>query len=117
MAIDGDTALALALALPDTEAAPHMDRTAVRVRKGRIFATVAADRASMNVRLTPDDQQVYGEALGGACEPVAGGWGRMGWTTIDLSAVDAAAAEGVLAAAWRGAAPKQKASVSRRARP
>ncbi len=107
MGLDGDQALRLALTLPETEAAPHMDRTAVRVRKGRIFATLAADRLSMNVKLTPDEQALYVEAIGGALAPVANAWGRQGWTTMTLGLIDETTATAVLTTAWRGAAPSK----------
>ena len=105
MGLDGDDALRLALALPETEAAPHFDRTAIRVRKGRIFATLAADRLSLNVKLTPDEQTLYVEAMGGALTPVANAWGRQGWTTMTLALIDETSAQAVLTTAWRGAAP------------
>ena len=47
MGIDGRAALTIALSLPATEAAPHVGRTAVRVRKGRIFATRAEARRAI----------------------------------------------------------------------
>ena len=105
MGIDGDDALRVALALPEAEAAPHFDRTAIRVRKGRIYATLAADRLSMNVKLTPDEQTLYVEAIGDALAPVANAWGRQGWTTMTLASIDETTARAVLTTAWRGAAP------------
>lgn len=41
--------------MPDTNEAPHFDRTAFRTPK-RIFATLAADRRSANLRLASEQQ-------------------------------------------------------------
>jgi hypothetical protein len=78
---------ALALALPNTVAVPHMDRTAFRV-PARIFATLAADASDVNLRLDASLQAAACEARPKAFTPVHGGWGRMGWTRCVLAAVD-----------------------------
>lgn len=77
----------LALALPGTVKVPHMDRTAFRV-PARIFATLAADGSDVNLRLDASLQAAACEARPKAFAPVAGGWGRMGWTRCALDAVD-----------------------------
>jgi hypothetical protein len=99
-----DDALALALALPETLAAPHFDRTAVKVAKGRIFATFGA-AGDMNVKLTPDEQEMFVETGAGAVSAIAGGWGRQGWTRVELARADRPLVLSLLNAAWRGAAP------------
>lgn len=100
-----DDALACALAMPEAVAHPHFDRTAVRAGKGRIFATFGRS-GDMNVRLTPDEQALFAESAADAVAPLAGGWGRQGWTSVSLGAADRALVMSILAAAWRGAAPK-----------
>jgi hypothetical protein len=77
----------LALALPGTTKAPHMDRTAFRV-PARIFATLARDGSDVNFRLETNMQAVACEARPSAFQPVHGGWGRMGWTRCILAAVE-----------------------------
>jgi hypothetical protein len=62
-----------------------MDRTAFRAR--RIFATLAADGASANLKLTPGDQAMKTMLAPEAFAPVAGGWGVMGWTCVRLAAL------------------------------
>jgi hypothetical protein len=101
-----DDVLAMALALPETEAAPHFDRTAVKVHKGRIFATFGA-AGDMNVKLTPDEQAIYVESASEAVSVIAGGWGRMGWTRVALAEADRALLLSILHAGWRNAAPKK----------
>lgn len=69
----------LALALPDTESAPHHDRLAFKVR-GRIFATLGGD--TVNLMLTPEAQQELLALLPDSAEPCAGAWGRKGATAL-----------------------------------
>lgn len=99
-----DDTLMLALGLPETLAAPHFDRTAVKVTKGRIFATFGA-AGDMNVKLTPDEQEMFAESAPGVVAAISGGWGRQGWTRVELKAADQPLILSLLAAAWRGAAP------------
>ena len=83
--ISADRFRALCLALEGTTAAPHFDRTAFRARK--IFATLPPDGRSANLLLVPELQAAIVESLPHAFTPVPGGWGRMGYTTVDLSRV------------------------------
>ena len=101
-----DEALQLALGLPDTTAAPHFDRTAVKVTKGRIFATLSADGHDMNVKLTPDEQPIYVDSAPDLLGAIPNAWGRQGWTQLKLAAADRNLVEALLTAAWRGAAPQ-----------
>lgn len=65
---------------------PHMDRAAFRTAR-RIFATLPPDGASANLLLDRDLQEALCEAKPKAFAPVAGGWGRMGYTTVNLGVV------------------------------
>lgn len=75
----------IALSLPGTEARPHFDRTAYRMR--RIFATLAPDRLSANLMYGPSDQKHFCEARPEAFSPVPNKWGDKGATTVRLDAV------------------------------
>ena len=101
-----DEALQLALGLPDTAAAPHFERTAVKVVKGRIFATLSADGHDMNIKLTPDEQPIYVDGAPDLVSAIPNAWGRQGWTQLRLAPADRNLVEALLTAAWRGAAPK-----------
>lgn len=72
----------IALALPGTVCAPHVDRLAFKVR--RIYATVAADGASANIKFTPDEQAFKCMMAPELFEALDNGWGRQGWTTMRL---------------------------------
>lgn len=103
-----EDALAIALAMPQAASQPHFDRLAVKVEKGRIFATFKVAAASLNVMLSPDDQALFCESAPGIVAPLAGGWGRMGFVSVDVAAADEALVRSILAAAHRRAQPKPR---------
>ena len=94
----------LALALEGTTEAPHVDRTAFRV--ARIFATLAPDGTTANLRLPPDEQELKCLLQPGAFAPVTNRWGAQGWTTIRLDAIALPELKGALELAWRHAQPR-----------
>lgn len=63
-----------------------MERQAFRTPR-KIFATLPPDGQSANLLLTPDLQSALVSSLPGVFEPVPGGWGRMGYTTVHLGKV------------------------------
>jgi hypothetical protein len=104
-----------ALALEGTTQAPHFDRTAFKV--ARIYATLAADGRTANLKLAPDEQALKCEVAPDACAPVPNAWGRQGWTTVTLAKLSAAELKAALAMAWRHALPKTRSrSASRKSR-
>jgi hypothetical protein len=109
---------ALALALPDTTEVPHMERTAYRTPR-KIFATVPPDGLTANLLLVPELQAAVIEALPEAFAPVPGGWGRMGFTTVDLRVVKEADLRRVLGEAHALASepPRKKRKPSSTRRP
>jgi len=95
----------IALSLEGTSEAPHFDRTAFKV--ARTYATLAADGLTANVKFTPEDQAFKSMMAPQAFAPVANAWGRQGWTTILLDAVDIPELRDALETAWRGARNKR----------
>jgi hypothetical protein len=85
----------MALALAGTTEQAHFDRAAFKV--ARIYATLSADGRSLNLRLTPDEQEFKVMMAPAAFAPLDNAWGKQGWTSVDLSAV----ADDELAAAIR----------------
>lgn len=109
-----------ALALDGTVEAPHFDRTAFRV--SRIYATLAADGLSANVKLGPDEQELKCLVAPDAFAPVPKAWGRQGWTAVQLARLDGRELASVLEMAWKHALPRPRtasrpASASARPRP
>jgi len=88
----------IALSLPGTEARPHVDRTAYRVR--RIFATLAPDGLSANLMYGPSDQKRFCEAKPEAFAPLPNKWGEKGATTVMLAAVTVDELRDALERAW-----------------
>lgn len=99
--------LRLVRALPDTSEAPHFDRLAFR--RATIFATLAADRLTANLKLTPEQQQMKCLTAPAVFAAVPGGWGAQGWTTLTLKPATRADIEAALRLAWENAAPRPKA--------
>jgi len=86
-----------ALALPGTTSAPHFDRTAFKVK--RIFATLAGDGLSANIKLTPDEQEFKCQLAPDIFVRIDNGWGRQGWTTMWLAPATVDDIDAVLAMA------------------
>ena len=103
----------IALSLEGTTEAPHFDRAAFKV--ARIYATLAADEKSVNLMLTPDEQEFKCLTAPDAFAPIPNAWGRKGWTTLTLAEVSAEELAAALRAAWAHALPKGKSTAKRRA--
>lgn len=96
----------LALSLDGTTEAPHFDRTAFKV--ARIYATLAADGLTANLKFTPDEQEFKCVLAPESFSPVANAWGRQGWTTATLAALSKAELKDALETAWRHAVPRRR---------
>jgi hypothetical protein len=88
----------LALSLKGTTEHPHFDRTAFKVR--RIYATLAADGKSLNLNLTPEEQEFKTMLAPDVFSAIPNKWGVSGWTTVDLKAIGRAELKAVLEMAW-----------------
>jgi hypothetical protein len=97
----------IALSLDGTTEAPHFDRAAFKV--ARIYATLAADGRTANLKFSPDEQEFKCMLAPEAFAPVGGAWGKQGWTTATLSALSVAELRDALETAWRHAVPKKRA--------
>jgi hypothetical protein len=91
----------IALALEGTTAAPHFDRTAFKV--ARIYATLAADGRTANLKLAPEEQEFKCLLAPDIFAAVPNGWGKQGWTTVTLAAIDPRELKAALEMAWRHA--------------
>lgn len=99
-----DAVRALALLLPEVIEGAHMGHPDFRVG-GKIFATLWIDEDRVVVKLTPEVQAALTEAEPSVFEPIAGSWGRRGWTNVDLVEADEETLRSALMAAWRTVAP------------
>ena len=96
----------IALSLEGTTAAPHFDRTAFKV--ARIYATLAPDGLTTNLKLTSDEQELKCTVAAEAFAPVPNAWGKQGWTTVTLSKLTVPELRSALEMAWRHAVPTAK---------
>jgi hypothetical protein len=99
-----ETVRQLALSFPETDEHPHFDRRAFRVKK-KIFATLSEKDMTLNLKLTLVDQSVFCAFDNTVIYPVAGGWGRMGFTTVNLKKVKKAMFKDALTVAYCTTAP------------
>ena len=98
MTVTAEQARDLALSLEGASEKPHFERLAFRTPR-RIFATLAADGAELNLMFDPELQAFYREQAPEAFAPVPGGWGRNGATRCLLAEVDPDTFRGALMAA------------------
>jgi len=95
----------LAMALEGTVSALHFDRTAFRV--ARIYATLAADGLTANLKFLPDEQELKCLTAPEAFQPVPNAWGSQGWTTVTVAALSRKELDAALRLAWQHALPKK----------
>jgi hypothetical protein len=105
----------IALSLDGTIEAPHFERTAFKV--ARIYATLAADGLSANLMLAPDEQELKCLTAPDAFSPVPNAWGKQGWTTAKLTALNPAELKVALEMAWTHAMTRKRANRKRTKRP
>jgi len=94
------------LSLDGTSEAPHFDRQAFKV--ARIFATLASDGLTANLKLTPDEQEFKVMLAPEAFLPIDNAWGRQGWTTVVLEQLSVEELKTALQMAYAHALPKVK---------
>jgi predicted DNA-binding protein (MmcQ/YjbR family) len=104
--IDIKTARQLALAFDETEEKPHFEKQAFRVRK-KIFATLDAQTKTAVLKLSAVDQSVFSNYNRTAIYPVPGGWGKQGWTKVELKKVTKGLFKDALTTAYCTVAPKK----------
>lgn len=81
--VKAEDAKAIALSLPETGEQSHFNRTAFTAKK-KIFATLSFEDKTLNLRFTPAEQFIFCPPGSDMIFPIPNGWGRQGWTTINL---------------------------------
>jgi hypothetical protein len=89
----------IALAIEGTTEAPHFERTAFKAR--RIYASLAPDGLTANLRFPPEEQEFRCTAQPDAYRKIPNKWGDAGWTTATLSALTVEELGVALTSAWR----------------
>ena len=104
-----DTVRLLALSLPDAVEEPHNGRPSFRVRR-KIFAVLHTEEKRAVLKLSAVDQSVFDDYDPAIFHPVDGGWGRQGWTVVELPKVKKEVFREALLSAWLQVAPKSLAT-------
>lgn len=104
-----ETVHKLALSFPETDEHPHFERKAFRVKK-KIFATISEKDKTLNLKLTLIDQSVFCSFDNTIIYPVPGGWGRQGFTTVNLKKVKLSMLNDALTTAYCTVAPPKLAA-------
>lgn len=73
----------MALSLEGTGEQLHFERTAFTVKK-KIFATLSMKDKTLNLKFTPEVQFIFCPPKSDVIFAIPNGWGRQGWTTINL---------------------------------
>jgi YjbR len=81
-----DDLIAMALRMPEARESAHFGKRDFRVGERIFMSLPQAGRAVL--KLTPDQQAMVVETDPGLCAPVAGGWGRKGWTSVYFDSAD-----------------------------
>jgi ubiquinone/menaquinone biosynthesis C-methylase UbiE len=101
--MNADDVRRLALEMPEAEEKSHFGKADFRVRN-HIFCT-HPDADTAVVKLTHEQQEMLASTEPAIFAPVAGGWGRQGWTKVMLAAADELTLRSALLTAWRNVAP------------
>lgn len=89
---------------PEVTCEPHFHKISFRVRK-KIFATLSEQSEDMVVKLSPVDQSVFCDLFPAQMEPVSGGWGKKGWTSVQYYSMKADPLKDVITTAYKTVAP------------
>ena len=101
-----DDIRAIALGLPEAQEQPHFEAASFRVR-GKIFCTMPPSEPRATLKFDPEDQHNLAQAHPGVIAPVAGYWGRSGWTVVACDRLERAEVEGLMRMSWARVAPKR----------
>ncbi len=81
-----EAARKLALAFEGATEQPHFEKLSFRIKK-KIFLTLDVNKNQAVVKLTLEDQSLFSSHDEKIIYPVKGGWGKMGYTVVDLNSV------------------------------
>jgi predicted DNA-binding protein (MmcQ/YjbR family) len=96
----------LALSYDETVEEPHFEKTSFRVNK-KIFATLDVCKHKAILKLSVTDQSVFCLFNKSVIYAVSRGWGKQGWTCIELKKIRNEMMRDVLTRAYCHTAPKR----------
>lgn len=95
-----------ALSFEEATEQPHFEKTSFRVRK-KIFATLNTADKQVVVKFTAEQQSLFGLHNPAAVYPVSGGWGKQGYTVLELSKVRKEVFNDAVTVSYCNVAPKK----------
>lgn len=104
--IEIKTARKLALEFDEAVEQPHFEKSSFRVRK-KIFATLDTEKKTLTLKFSLADQSAFSAFDESAIYPVPGGWGRKGWTIVELEKVEKDILIDALTTSYCQVAPKK----------
>ncbi|HUC81050.1 MAG TPA: MmcQ/YjbR family DNA-binding protein [Flavisolibacter sp.] len=84
--VSKETFRKIALSFDSVTEQPHFQKTSFRIGT-KIFATLDTENKKAVVKLSEVDQSVFCAYNNQVMYPVAGSWGKQGWTMIELTLV------------------------------
>ena len=96
----------IALSLLEAYEAAHFESASFRVGK-KIFCTMGENGDGIILKFAPEDQYNLSEGDPEHIKPVAGYWGRSGWTQVAIATMDRGSLADLVRMAWAGVAPKR----------
>ena len=100
----------LARSFQEAEEMPHFEKTSFRVRK-KIFATLDIKTRQVVLKFSEVDQSVFSSIDNKMIYPVKGGWGRKGWTVVELDRVTEEILTDAVTTSYCQVAPKKLAEL------
>ena len=97
----------IALSFPEVMEQPHFEKNSFRVNK-KIFVTHDEPNNRVTIKLSANDQSVFCSFDINIIYPVSGGWGRQGWTIIELRKIRKDMLKDALTVAYCAVAPKRR---------
>jgi hypothetical protein len=104
--IDCKTVRKLAMGFDEAVEMPHFERKSFRLKK-KIFATLDVKNKQAVLKLSAIDQSVFSSYNREAIYPIPGGWGKQGWTRVELKKVRKDIFKDALTVAYCTVAPKK----------
>jgi len=104
--IDIEAAREMALAFDEAVEQPHFEKISFRVRK-KIFATLDTEKKTLTLKFSLEDQSAFSAFDDSIIYPVSGGWGRQGWTIVELNQVGKDIFKDALTMSYCTVAPKK----------
>jgi len=103
--VTNEEVVTYALTFPEAIESPHFEKKSFRVRK-KIFATLDVPKKRVVVKFTLLQQSVFCDSERLVIYPVPGGWGRQGWTIVELKKVRKVMFKDALIESYCNVAPK-----------